>query len=116
MEATFFREHGVQGRRWGQQDNCVEWGRNHSYRVPAGKRRNSEEGEGLGLRKNCKVLREGKKVRIGRGKWKLETEEGPPHSKLGGSKHKGTWALPAAVSLEFLSVPHFWGETLLCPS
>ena len=68
------------------------------------------------MRKNCKLLREGKKVRIGCGKWKLETEEGPPHSKLGGSKHKGTWALPAAVSLEFLSVPHFWGETLLCPS
>ena len=36
--------------------------------------------------------------------------------QTGKDKHKGTWALPAAVSLEFLSVPHFWGETLLCPS
>ena len=44
----------------------------------------------MGLRKNCKVLREGKKVRIVCGKWKLEREEGPPHSKLGRTKHKGT--------------------------
>lgn len=40
------------------------------------------------MRKNCKVLREGKKVRIGCGKWKLETEEGPTHSKLGRTNTK----------------------------
>ena len=50
--------------------------------------------------------------------WKIETGDrgGTNTQQTGKDKHKGTWALPAAVSLEFLSVPHFWGETLLCPS
>lgn len=41
----------------GQQDNSVEWGTHHSYWVPAGKRRNQEEGEGLVLGKPHKELR-----------------------------------------------------------
>lgn len=64
---------------------------------------------------NSKVLREDEKVRIvGKMKMKMKTEEGPAQSKVGRTKHKGTWALPASFSLDFLHVPHFWGETLCC--
>lgn len=48
----------------GQKDNSLEWGTHHSYWVPAGKRRNEEEGEGLVLGNHHKELRECTKVRI----------------------------------------------------
>lgn len=97
-----------------QQDHALEWGTQQSYWVPAGKKRNSEEGEGLGWRKNHKIFREYKKVRI-MGNWKTETEKEWVQSKLEWTKHKGTWFVPSACSLDDRLMPHFWENTLFSP-
>lgn len=104
--------HTVQVKGLDQQDNSVEWSTIKSYWVPAGKRRNPQDGEGLWWRKNRKVLREYKEVRIVR-KWKTEPEEEWPQSKVGRVKHKGTWAVPSACSRYALPVPHLWENTVL---
>lgn len=97
-----------------QLHHALEWATQQSYWVLAGKRRNPEEGEGLGWGKNHKILRGYKKVRI-MGNWKTEPEEEWAQSKLERTKYKGTWVLPSKCSLDDLPWPHFWEKTLPPP-